>query len=168
MCGTSATFSGGRYRDSYTYPSEDSEIHGDAAPTDLESWVWPNEDTALFHISRMHEGAGFQVFSFRPCSWEVLHYEGFVMDIPTKCKYEPHSRAPFKIKTHTRSLSKPLALKGAWLTWKTGHSILDMPCHPASCHSSAGSDHGISKTDSFQQSQEHIFVASEWSEVSLY
>lgn len=43
-----------------------------------------------------------------------------------------------------------------------------MPHHTASCHSSAGSDHGISKTDSIQQSQEHISVASEWSEVSLY
>ena len=72
------------------------------------------------------------------------------------------------MKTHTRSLGKPLALKGAWLTWKTGHLILDALHHPASCHGSAGSDHAISKTDTLQQSQEHIFVATEWSEVSLY
>lgn len=47
--------------DSHT-PSESSEVFGDPASTDWESWVWPNEDTGLFHISRAHEGAGFQVF----------------------------------------------------------------------------------------------------------
>lgn len=34
----------------------------DPAPTDLVSWIWQDEDTALFHISRVQEGAGFQVF----------------------------------------------------------------------------------------------------------
>lgn len=53
------------------------------------------------------------------------------MDIPTKCKYEPHSRAPFKMKTHMRSPGKPLVWKWAWLTWKTGHSILYRLHHTA-------------------------------------
>lgn len=65
------------------------------------------------------------------------------------------------MKTHTRSLSKPLALKAAWLTQKAGHLILAMLPHAVSCHGSARSDHGISKTDSFQPSQQHIFVTLE-------
>lgn len=43
-------------------PSEDSEVRGNPAPNGLVCWVWHNEDTAPFHISRVHEGAGFQVF----------------------------------------------------------------------------------------------------------
>lgn len=54
-------FGSGRYTDSHI-PGEDSEVHGDPAPTGLASRAWLHEDTALFHISRVKEGAGFQVF----------------------------------------------------------------------------------------------------------
>lgn len=54
-------FGSGRYTDSHI-PGEDSDVHGDPAPTGLASRAWLHEDTALFHISRVKEGAGFQVF----------------------------------------------------------------------------------------------------------
>ena len=54
-------FGSGRYTDSHI-PGEDSEVHGYPAPTGLASRAWLHEDTALFHISRVKEGAGFQVF----------------------------------------------------------------------------------------------------------
>lgn len=59
MCGTLVTFSGGRYRDFYTYFSEDLEIYGDVVFIDLEFWVWFNEDIVFFYIFRMYEGVGF-------------------------------------------------------------------------------------------------------------
>lgn len=43
-------------------PREDSEVRGDPARTRVASWVWHNEDTTLFRIPRVQEGAGFHVF----------------------------------------------------------------------------------------------------------